>query len=211
MFVNIVLFSLKTLLIGFQPSSNQFYGTVPSRSVSHDWNSIDLVTFCELITSYSAQSVKSINASTNPRHLVDKADEALNILKEQMKKIKLEYDSLSANDQRRIALESEAARIKSNYLKIQEVRRTNFTKLQVPSSCSKLSSSPSLPSQFSSIQAAQNNPLPAAGRSVGASNCVGTIEQRLHLMTQDMTHRRAISDPSSIDTILNYQKSINGD
>ena len=194
-----------------------FYRPVPSKSVSHDWNpnyNLDLYRlgkFCELITSYSAQSVKSINASTNPRHLVDKADEALNILKEQMKKIKLEYDSLSANDQRRIALESEAARIKSNYLKIQEVRRTNFTKLQVPSSCSKLSSSPSLPSQFSSIQAAQNNPLPAAGRSVGASNCVGTIEQRLHLMTQDMTHRRAISDPSSIDTILNYQKSINGD
>ena len=133
------------------------------------------------------------------------------MLKDQMKKIKLEYDSISANDHsRRVALESEAARIKSNYLKIQEVRRTNFTKLQVPSSSSKLSSSPSLPSQFSSIQAAQN-PLPAAGRSVGASNCVGTIEQRLHLMTQDMTHRRAISDPSSIDTILNYQKSINGD
>jgi serine/threonine protein kinase len=161
-------------------------------------------------SSYSAQSVKSINASTNPQQLVDKADEALNILKEQMKKIKLEYDSLSTNDQRRVALESEAARIKSNYLKIQEVRRTNFTKLQVPNSYSKLSSSPSLPSQFSSIQAAQN-PLPAAGRSVGPINCVGTIEQRLYHMTQDMTHRRAISDPSSIDTILNYQKSINGD
>jgi serine/threonine protein kinase len=113
-------------------------------------------------SSYSAQSVKSINASTNPRQLVDKADEALNILKEQMKKIKLEYDSLSVTDQRRVALESEAARIKSNYLKIQEVRRTNFTKLQVPSSSSKLSSSPSLPSQFTAIQSAQN-PVPAAG------------------------------------------------
>ena len=35
---------------------------------------------------------------------------------------------------------------------------------------------------------------------------------RNHVLHQlDLTHRRAISDPSSIDTILNYRKSENGD
>lgn len=169
--------------------------------------------------------------SDNPQQLVDKADEALSILKGQMEQIKLKYDA-NSDPSEKGRLEAQALTIKvfcyfnkkkssnlffkSNYLKIQEVRRTNVSKIM---NCSKMSSSPSLPNTSTNTTTTTNimpcAPFPINGDMGSNSNSSRSRESRSnHLAIShqlDLTHRRAISDPSSIDTILNYRKSENGD
>ena len=145
-----------------------------------------------------------------------------------MKNVKLQYDSLLSDGgtsqqeiiAKRSQLEQTAAQIKANYLKIQEVRRSNYTKLQPQSlvqpphpsgavvNChesAKMTNSPSLPAQFNAAQVFEPSsatPVSTAGSNKRTTNC--SIER----LTADLTHRRAISDPTSIESILNYQKSI---
>ena len=67
-----------------------------------------------------AERIKS-QPSDNPQQLVDKADEALSILKGQMEQIKLKYDSLSEQSHpdiqnEKVRLEAQALTIKVSFL-----------------------------------------------------------------------------------------------
>lgn len=164
---------------------------------------------------------------------MDKADEALAILKEQMKNVKLEYDSLSNQKpemiEKRKQLEQTAAQIKANYLKIAEVRRTNFTKINPTSQGqphppaageAKMTNSPSLPAQFNPAQVFEA-PTPLTGATTCKVTTAGPVTTTAATTTVTTgkrfnnfgiitigEHRRAISDPTSIETIINFQKSI---
>ena len=118
----------------------------------------------------------------------------IKILQKQMADIKLQYAQLPATDSRRIKLENDAATIKVKYQKILDLRNENRSRLANSSSTT-----------FSN-QAANSNLHQIPPRSeIPPPKIPPKMNQPEIHTNHHLTHRRVLSDPSTIQEIQNQQ------
>jgi len=130
----------------------------------------------------------------SPKEMVNRAESALQILQKQMADIKLQYAQLPATDSRRIKLENDAATIKVKYQKILDLRNENRSRLA--NSSSTTFSNQAANSSLHQIPPRSEIPPP----KIPPKRNQPEIHTNHHL-----THRRVLSDPSTIQEIQNQQ------
>ncbi|CAG5107472.1 Oidioi.mRNA.OKI2018_I69.chr1.g3343.t1.cds [Oikopleura dioica] len=133
----------------------------------------------------------------SPKEMVNRAESALQILQKQMADIKVTYAQLPATDSRRIKLENDAATIKIKYQKILDLRNENRSRLANSSSTTFNPSQQS--ANFRQNPPRAEIPPPKIPPKIHQGNAP-EIHTNHHL-----THRRVLSDPSTIQEIQSQQ------